>query len=278
MIIATQRLLFLLLCFIAASGEVSAQDKIYTTKGEVIEARVRAVSIFSVNYYAYAEGDSQLHRIPANHVERVSYEDGRTWTPRPAQAQKMHEKKELRRSQRKPYIPQGYPNVITLQFPQLHSVQGVYGIAVGVEMERFISKQGYLSLILPAYYFSGGNRGPGLGGVRYGDRFKKGSVAYIMPGVRFHPFGNKERTDLGISLSCPTGHFQVTDRYVPYSGAENTEHSYFLFGVMVGLNANFQPSQHFVLGVNMGFGTVLSETFPENRNTFQLGFRLGGRF
>ena len=43
---ATQRLWFLLFFFIAPCSVVSAQDKIYTNKGIMIDARVKARSVF----------------------------------------------------------------------------------------------------------------------------------------------------------------------------------------------------------------------------------------
>lgn len=98
------------------------------------------------------------------------------------------------------------------QFPKrqnsavvLLSVGGLGGyaaVAPGLEYERFLTKKNKLSVMVQAAVFVNGTFTLGY---RTGDVSVQTTGFYIVQGVRYHPFGNQRRLDLGIGGSFAIG-------------------------------------------------------------------------
>jgi hypothetical protein len=171
----------------------------------------------------------------------------------------------------------GYRNVVTANFPQLVVINGAGAISSGFEYERFISGEGYISLHLPFCVNAAVGR---FGSIREGDKFSRANSWYFSPGLRFHPLGNTRRADLSVGMQLALGNLQMRKGRFTNFGAEKVEsdNQYSLVAAIASAGLNLHPSDHFVIGVYLGVGGMLSDTDKKEGGLFQFGLKLGGRF
>jgi hypothetical protein len=171
----------------------------------------------------------------------------------------------------------GYRNVATANFPQLVVINGSGALGSGFEYERFILKEGYISLQLPFCV----NAAIGhLGAISEGERFSRASSWYFAPGIRLHPLGNAHRADPSIGMQLAAGSLDMKKGRFTNFGAEKIESDvqYSLVAAMASVGLNLHPSDHFVIGMYFGAGAMLSDTDKQKGGLFQFGLKLGGRF
>ena len=167
--------------------------------------------------------------------------------------------------------------MITTNFPQLVVINGAGAFSVGLEYERFISSEGFLSVQLPVCLNSAVGH---VGEIHEGDKFTRASSWYAAPGIRFHPLGNTRRVDLSFGPQVAIGSLNMRKGQYTNFGAEQvlSDKQYSLVAAIASLGINFHPADHFVVGLNMGYGLMLSETDKSDGSLFQFGLKLGGRF
>lgn len=141
---------------------------------------------------------------------------------------------------RKEYKPAGYPNVLTASFPQFISISSTFLIGTGLEYERYIIKDGLLSVHLPVYVtiadpFGVSSRGSGT----------KRNAYFLAPGVRLHPFGNKGRADLSIGMQGYAGNLRTSVYQVKGTiSSAQRQTDYSLFGVGGEADLDLHPTEH----------------------------------
>lgn len=67
---------FLILLFTAFGGQLLAQDQIYTTDGQVIQASILEIGEEKISYRNYGRPDGPLYVISKNSVQKIIFESG----------------------------------------------------------------------------------------------------------------------------------------------------------------------------------------------------------
>ncbi len=121
---------------------------------------------------------------------------------------------------------------------------------------------------------------------------KQDAMVYFMPGIKFYPTSAYGKVKYAIGPSLVVGAGQQTDRidyyYDPYGNIYpyNGNHTYitrdkFLLGVLINNSLNINPSAHFTLGLDFGFGFTYINTLDgvtqNMRGLVQGGFKMGYR-
>ncbi len=118
---------------------------------------------------------------------------------------------------------------------------------------------------------------------------KQDPMFYFMPGIKFYPTSSFGKVKYAIGPSLVIGAGQQTDNvYVSnyvggvYTGSYTYQsYSKFLLGVTVNNSLNINPSPHFTLGLDFGFGfTYITKVDGNNqgiKGLVQGGFRMGYR-
>ena len=164
-------------------------------------------------------------------------------------------------------------NVLTAGFG-MGVITRYFGAGAGVEYERFMDRDGLLSLCLPIVAYQGGELATGEFG--YGDT-RRGTTGYFLaPGLRLHPMGNRRRADLGLGAAIAFGRHGITDRHMDDKGiiSERSEEAP-LSAILVQAILNLRFRNGFVLGWHMSGGPLLSVGIAEGA-MFQMGVRIGG--
>lgn len=283
-------ILFLVI-FLTDAPICLGQDRIYTIEYEELQVRIKKVSAFKVYYYEFEGTDSALHTRSTAKIRKIVYEDGHTWTPKlppPRYAKVNREVKRkiadaeqreetLQKEKKKARYSNGRRNLLTMNFPQFHAIGGLIGLAGGIGYERFLDSAGYLSIRVPLYYHQGTNGSSGsLKGIAFYETCKE---VYIIPGIHFHPFGNRHRNDLSIGLSSLAGIVNVTEHFNKYGReVSRSSHSIGILGIMGQLIYRVIMGRHGVFGLELGYGSITSRTPAGYPGIFQFGLKIGGRF
>ncbi len=123
---------------------------------------------------------------------------------------------------------------------------------------------------------------------------KQDAMVYFMPGLKFYPTTSYGKVKYALGPSLVVGAGQQTDRmpdryYVAYPGyypfapipAEYVTRDKFLLGVMINNSLNINPSAHFTLGLDFGFGFTYINTLDgvtqNMKGLVQGGFKMGYR-
>lgn len=121
---------------------------------------------------------------------------------------------------------------------------------------------------------------------------KQDPMVYFMPGIKFYPTSSYGKVKYSLGPSLVVGYGQQTDRYDyyidPYYFPNPITKPYdfvtrdkFLLGVMINNSLNINPSAHFALGLDFGFGFTYINTLDgvtqNMRGLLQGGFKMGYR-
>lgn len=173
------------------------------------------------------------------------------------------------------YTPIGHPNLIggSIDF----SIFGGYaGGAVGLFYERFLNKEGTLSLGIAVKGYNAGTLT--LSGYRTGQIETNVSGFYAEPGIFFHPEGNKQHTDLSFGIVADAGTIIRTDRTAGSSSSTDLIKTHDNFTALLArVNIDIHTSSAFVFGAHGSIGPILSAG-KTGGLMVQLGITLGGRF
>ena len=169
--------------------------------------------------------------------------------------------------------PKSHRNSLTAHV-QMNAIGNFFGGNVGLDYERFLDKQGYISAAVSLNY-----------GV-INDHFLDGQINeytdanpfYATPGIRVHPFGNARRVDLSIGSQLAIG--DVYTRHITkdnQGGKLTIKSDLFMMAYVAEINANFHPEGRTVFGLHFGIGqhTAASEI---DRTFFEFGLRVGSGF
>lgn len=249
-----------------------AQDKIYKTNGDLMEAKVIEVNPRTITYKRADNPDGPTYIINRSEVSRIVYENGQT--------------EEISGGSRMPGAPRrsGRPteklgnNILALAPVQITNE----GIGVGLSYERILGKNGILSFYLPlALVFNPNNNNYYTGSpyVNYNT-----TMFYAMPGVKFYPTGQgKVRYAVGPSILIGVGEKNVYDNVQGFTYPQD----YVTAGILINNSLNITPTPHLYLGLELGLGLSYYNTINgdnvgiggiDGAPLVQFGFRMGYRF
>ena len=156
------------------------------------------------------------------------------------------------------------------------------GVGLSFSYEKGIDKGGIVSYYLPLIATFNLNNN-----VSNGDH--QDAMFYFSPGLKFYPtssYGNVKYA-IGPSLVIGTGEKTKSstsyDPNYPYTATTtyNTQ-SKFIVGILVNNSLNINPTEHFYLGLDFGFGfTYINKIGGKNdgiTGVVQSGFKIGYRF
>ena len=159
------------------------------------------------------------------------------------------------------------------------------GVGFSFSYEKGIDRDGIISFNLPLISTFNLNNNPEKGG-------KQDAMFYFSPGLKFYPTGSygKSKYAIGPSLVIGAGEktstatnttFDPNNQTYTYTNYYTTK-SKFLLGIMVDNSLNLNPTPHFYLGLNFGFGFTYINTLnginQGVNGTVQGGFKIGYRF
>lgn len=183
---------------------------------------------------------------------------------------------------------------IVVRHPHQHSVTGFIGLGAvneialsgGLEYQYFPTAERRFSFVLPVAAYAGGTIT--FGEFDGGETRSKVYGVYIVPGVRYHPFGNARRADLGLGAGLILGIDHRRDMHMSDYGYQITraEGNHFLGGLQGQISADFHARNHptvFGLFVSAGYLPAHSESyFPQMGATtgtyFLFGLRVSGQW
>lgn len=236
---------FALSCGVAAH----AQDRIYTNKGTIYEAKVKEIGIRNIIYKKWNNQDGPDYVIAKSEVARIKYQNG------DEERFGDDNNKMTSKSGRRSTSLYGR-NIIGVSPVHMTNVSAV---GFGLSYERMLDRENIVSLYLPAvfsfkrstdeYYF--GQNQP------FQDRR---SMLWFYPGVKIYPTGSDGvvRYSVGPSMAVGTGNRQYTRQiYDPNTGNSSyldVSKDIFVMGVMVNNTLNVQPSPKVRIGLELGLG------------------------
>ena len=152
------------------------------------------------------------------------------------------------------------------------------GVGLSFSYEKGIDKGGIVSYYLPIITTFNLNNN-----VDHGDH--QDAMFYFAPGIKFYPTSSHGTVKyaIGPSLVIGAGEKTTSSYYnngVPY--LEYNTQSKFILGVIVNNSLNINPTPHFYLGIDFGFGfTYINRVGGNNdglNGIVQSGFKIGYKF
>lgn len=273
--------LTVILCILSLQT-VFAQDKIFQSNGNVIDAKIKMIKGSEIIYWHWNDMRGPLYSLSLNEVDKIRYENG------------QEEVFNGNNNNRVPSEGMGYGRYMH-PMPNLGkdivSVSPIFttenGVGAAVSYEHVLDKAGIVSYILPV-------------GVTYNpdthDESVKGKhqdmMYYFTPGIKFYPTGDKGSLKyavgpalaLGVGEKTTGGDYAYTwngTQYISYYQPYNTQTKVML-GIVVNNSLNINPSPHMYIGLDFGFGfTYINQLNGSNfgvSGIVQSGFKLGYRF
>jgi hypothetical protein len=178
---------------------------------------------------------------------------------------------------RRVYKRVGRENVLTAAIPTFVTTSECLGPGVGLAYERFVRKDGKLSVNVPAYLFIVNSFK--MGGFHEGDPEIELQGGYAMPALMYHPFGNTHRIDFsfGPALIAGTIHRKESEAGITIINPEkNFQRTDNLIGAMLCLNFTLHSPSAFVFGMHVDVGGI--QAGPYKEALVQFGLKLGARF
>ncbi len=106
------------------------------------------------------------------------------------------------------------------------------------------------------------------------------AMAYFSPGIKFYPTSSYGTVKYAIGPSLVIGAGEKTSYSYDYN-TYNTQ-SKFIFGIIVSNSLNINPTPHFYMGIDFGFGFTYFNRLGGNNDGItgivQSGFKMGYRF
>jgi hypothetical protein len=285
---------FLLSAAVLLSFYASGQDKIYKKNGDIIEAKVSAVTTNTVCYKRFNNQDGPDYTILRREISKIVYQNG---TEDSFEGRNIREKLPdhgRENTKGKSAKPKFGDNIICIS--PVYTIESDFGSdfatmndpGIGISYERLLDKNGHISFYLPVVFSFASNRNfylnsPGSAG--------SGNYTSIMfmPGVKFYPAPSTQRFrySLGASFFAMTGDepYGVYDYGSGTGGISSGNWRYTLYGIMIANSLNMTVNKHLFIGFDLGSGIPFSDnrrrnyTFIDNPvPLFQFGVKIGARF
>ncbi len=272
---------FLLPLFILAICNAAfAQDKIYKKNGDIIEAKIKSVSVKTITYLRFSNQSGPEYTIIKNDVEKIVYQNGSEdmiASGRALRGSRHHnDDTDVEVTVKVNYKP-NILSIAPLQFSE-------NGLGVGLSYERALDSKSIIAFYIPVVATFNLNNGTYLNpNTNTYQNGKTDGMFYAMPGIKVYPTGNTGmvRYAIGPSLVVGTGQsssagYDINNNFV-YKTQTHT-----VLGMIVNNSLNINPGAHICLGLELGLGfTYLNRIGGLNQGTAALvqgGFKIGFRF
>ena len=258
-----------------------AQDKIYKTSGDLIEAKIKSIGTKTVTYLRFDNQSGPEYTIGKNEVEKIVYQNGNVDVfddIRPHRPSLHHRVA----ADGAPIEKINYKSNVLALAPLQFSENG---LGAGLSYERALDKNGVISFYLPVILTMDLNNGT------YYDNttgtYKNGNndmMFYAMPGIKIYPTGcyGIVRYAVGPSLVMATGQKSSVVDDPAGLGLSYQTQSHFLLGMIVNNSLNINPSPRINLGLELGLGfSYMNRINGLNQDTeflAQGSFKIGYRF
>lgn len=259
-----------------------AQDKIFQSNGNVIDARIKMVKDGNVIYWHWNDLHGSLYAISLGEVDKIRYENGSEEVFNGANSENV------------PSSGMSRPDRYTMNRRKMGSkVVAVSslafsenGIGAAVSYEKAIDKDGIIAFTLPlTATFNLNGEQESLDGKN------EDAMFYVSPGLKFYPTGSYGTLKYAVGPSLVLGAGQKTtggyttqwNAYSPVTVFEpyNTR-TKLMMGIMINNSLNINPTDHLYMGIECGFGfTYINRLNNENfgvTGIVQGGFKIGYRF
>lgn len=231
-----------------------AQDKIFKKNGEVIEAKVKAITTESITFKKFDNPDGPDYSIPKQDVVKIKYQNG---------SQDIFEENNDRIGVNSANVNIRTKTAINnniVSFAPIEFTENGYG--VGFSYERLLDKTGWVSLFVPVYLtFNNSDKQNSLTG-QYETTHEP--MFYLAPGIKMYT--NLNSTRKAKYSICPSLVFAAGKGYHNsfYYGGESIEQSRTQMGAMVSFGWNYFPSNHLYMGFDLGLGATYSNTYESH--------------
>lgn len=155
------------------------------------------------------------------------------------------------------------------------------GVGLAFSYEKGIDKGGIVAYNLPIIATFNLNNN-----VSNGDH--QDAMFYFSPGIKFYPTTSHGTVKYAIGPSLVIGagekttHNDIYNPVYPYTTTTYNTQSKFILGIMVSNSLNINPTPHFYLGLDFGFGFTYINRLAGNNDGLtgivQSGFKIGYRF
>jgi len=168
------------------------------------------------------------------------------------------------------------PNVLTANVPTYMYIAGFPGINIGAEYERFVTRNGLFSTALAINYLWAGT--PEAGRMYYGEVRENIRVAYLAPGLFYHPAGNTDAVDISLGPVIHAGRLRQQRTVGGSSYPEAQMPVFSPYAALLGqVNMCVHSPGHFVFATTVAAGAMLPATETKGA-VVQVGLQFGGRF
>ncbi len=259
------------------TGNIWAQDKIFQSNGEVIEAKVVRVGANVIVYKSWTDPWAARVTIPKDKVDKIIYQDGcEAVFNNETDSKSTQMPTGLRDMDHEPKQPvmSGKQSILAMSPLQFTET----GIGMSFSFEQSLDKSGIVSFILPVV----ATFNPIKNAVN--ENNANDYMYYLMPGIKIYPTSNRGKIKYAIGPSMVIGAGERT-KYTYYYGynsgfsSSQEHHNKFIVGVTINNSINFKPTRHIYMGLDFGFGfTYLNRFGDVNQGMGGLvngGFKIG---
>ena len=234
---------FVTLVLVLLSAIGYSQDRIYRRDGKVLEVKIKTVGIVNIIYVKMSNITGPEYSVPKSEVEKIKYENGSEETFRQDPALEYNNNGAALWRNNNPYV--FMPNVLAFAPIQL-TENGIAGVSLS--FEHAIDKNGILSLYVPVILEFNTNTP--------GNTNNSDPMLYLMPGIKIYPTGSFgiAKYAVGPSVVIASGEKTGTGYDASGNPINYMAKSHFLVGMMLNQSINVNPTPHFYIGSEFGFG------------------------
>ncbi len=278
------KIAFLGLLSFVATG-VFAQDKIFQSNGNVIDAKIKMIKGDNIIYWHWEDRNGALYALSLQEVDKIHYQSG--------VEEVFHgsNNKAIPSGDVHTYRPSQYYSSPMITGKEVFSFAPIFftenGAGIAFSYEKMLDKNGIVSFYLPVIATINTDSK---------DESKKNKpedvMVYTGPGIKFYPTGSRGLLKYAVGPSLVFGVGQKTsggDSYTVWNGQQSqtytnpyTTGTKTVLGILVNNSLNINPSAHISLGLDFGFGfTYINNVGGVNKGVtgmVQGGFKIGYRY
>ncbi len=261
-----------------------AQDKIFQSNGNVIDAKVKMIKGDNIIYWHWDDRNGALYALSVNEVDKIRYENGNeelfnghnsanvpSATPRYNPGYRGHSPAMF-----------GGNNIVS--FAPIFFTEN--GVGIAASYERVLDRNSIVSFYLPVIATINTDNQEESGYNKNED-----IMAYIAPGIKFYPTSCRGllKYAVGPSLVLGVGEKTTGGPYTQWNGVQYQTYldpyvtrTKTMLGILVNNSMQVNPSTHLSLGFDFGFGfTYINDVGGVNKGVsgmVQGGFKIGYRY